>query len=116
MGIFDEFKSLALKARKKRRFARKKLSGSNPSCIRADGRTQSLLWIFGKSKKRLVKEFEVWLEQKRHLKFFKKHRIQTTGSTGIFLDRLKDLAVVRLYRRLEYNGLLGFTQANRRKR
>jgi hypothetical protein len=65
-----------------------------------------------KKKKRLVQEFEAWLDLKenRH-----EHRRNLTGKTGLFKDRLKDLAVSRLYERLGFDGMLDFTAANRKK-
>src|SRR5205085_2726325 len=46
---------------------------------------------------------------------FATHADDPTGTTGIFKDRLKDLAVLRLYDELGFDGLLKFTADHRKK-
>jgi hypothetical protein len=55
---------------------------------------------FGKTKKRLVQEFEAWLDQPPIKERLEKYEGRSIGTTGKERDRLKDLAAWRLYREL----------------
>jgi hypothetical protein len=81
---------------------------------------------FGKTKKRLLKEFETWLDLAENKKRFLEHARDPKGRTHVFKDRLKDLATWRLYDGLQnedlartaapskFDRLIAFTNANRR--
>jgi len=53
---------------------------------------------FAKTKRRLMAEFEKWLMLRENRERLEKHKTPTVGTTGKWLDRLKDLAAWRLYR------------------
>jgi hypothetical protein len=55
---------------------------------------------FAKSKKRLLREFEKWLDKPENRKRLDAYKGQSIGTTGGGKDRLKDLAAWRLHREL----------------
>jgi hypothetical protein len=70
---------------------------------------------FGKTKKRLVQEFDKWLQLPENKVRFDAHKQNPTGKTGAFKDRLKDLAAWRLYRGLGCEKALEFVEKNRKR-
>jgi hypothetical protein len=104
-GVFDELKAMAVEARAqltRRAYKEKRQRRIYP--VLKKGQWLHVLFTLdmSKKKKRLVQEFEAWLDLKenRH-----EHRRNLTGKTGLFKDRLKDLAVSRLYERLGFDGM-----------
>jgi hypothetical protein len=69
---------------------------------------------FDKTKKRLVQEFDKWLQLPENKARFDAHKQNPTGKTGAFKDRLKDLAAWRLYRELGSKKALAFVEENRK--
>ena len=109
IGTFDKLKAMAAQARTEKT---KKVFPT----VNKQQWTHALFTLdFGKAKKRLMQEFEMWLdlpENKERLTAFKNRRI---GRTGTFKDRLKDLAAWRLYQALGCDAALAFAEANRKK-
>lgn len=70
---------------------------------------------FTKRKKRLCKEFEAWLGLPENRERLKKYERNLIGTSGGPLDRLKDLAVWKLYEKYRYQGMLDFTEKNRKR-
>jgi hypothetical protein len=70
---------------------------------------------FGKARKRLVQEFDRWLQLPENKARFDAHKQNPTGRTGAFKDRLKDLAAWRLYRELGCTAALAFAEENRKR-
>lgn len=98
MGIFEQFKRTG-----------------NP-VAENEGWVYALFTLdFGKTKKRLVDEFAAWLDLPENQGRFKKHRRDPIGKTGTFKDHLKALATWRLYDKLGFDGMLKFSEANRRR-
>ena len=71
---------------------------------------------FSKTKKRLRQEFEKWLELPDNKERLTSHKRKPIGKTGIFVDRLKDLAAWRLYRDLGNVGAIKFTEKHRKRK
>jgi len=70
---------------------------------------------FSKSKKRLLKEIDMWLELPENKARFDKHKPRTEGGTEKEAkDRLKDLAAWRLFRELGWDGALEFAERHRK--
>src|SRR5207248_2860278 len=65
---------------------------------------------FGKTKKRLLQEFDKWLQLPQNKARFDAHKQNPTGKTGASKDRLKDLAAWRLYRELGCKEALAFAE------
>jgi len=70
---------------------------------------------FGKTRKRLVREFDKWLQLPENKARFDAHKQNPIGRTGVFKDRLKDLAGWRLYRELGCDKALAFAEKNRKR-
>jgi len=70
---------------------------------------------FTQTKKRMRQRFEAWLDLPENKLRFTKYASDPTGKTGTFKDRLKDLAAWRLFDELGWNGLLDYTNANRKR-
>ena len=70
---------------------------------------------FNKTKKRLLQEFDTWLQLPENKARFDTHKRDPTGTTGDSKDRLKDLAAWRLYRLLGCNEALAFAEKNRKR-
>jgi hypothetical protein len=70
---------------------------------------------FCKTRKRLLQEFDEWLRLPENEARFDAHEQNPIGKTGVFKDRLKDLAAWRLYRELGCNGALEFAERNRKR-
>lgn len=118
MKIFAKFKTLASQAREQ---TRQNIAGMKPRhgtlypVLHQDQWTWALFTIdFRKTKKRLLQEFEKWLELPENQKRFDDYERDPTGKTGMFKDRLKDLAGGRLYAELGFDKALKFTDANRK--
>jgi hypothetical protein len=56
---------------------------------------------FSKGRTQLLKEFGEWLRLPEYQKLLRQYQQPKTGTTGQWLDRLKDLAAWRLYRELD---------------
>ncbi len=71
---------------------------------------------FSKSKKRLLKEIDLWLQLPENKARFDKHELKIeAGTEKEAKDRLKDLAAWRLYRELGSKEALAFAEKNRRE-
>jgi hypothetical protein len=71
---------------------------------------------FRKSKKRLLKEIDLWLQLPENKVRFNKHELKTeAGMEKQSKDRLKDLAAWRLYRELGSKEALAFAEKNRQR-
>jgi len=110
-GVFDEFKAMAEKVmEEKRRLAKPDrvypiIEGLPRQKEKASQWVQALFTIdFGKTKKRLTEEFAKWLEMPVNKSRFAAHKKDPTGKTGMFKDRLKDLAAWRIYCGCDRNG------------
>ncbi len=66
------------------------------------------------SRKRMCQRFAAWLDLPENKQRFGPAS-NATGTTGRFKDRLKDLAVWRLYRKLGFAEMLGYTQTHRKR-
>jgi hypothetical protein len=84
-----------------------------------DPQQESSRWVhalftidFSKTKKQLRKEFEKWLELPENKARLSTHKKNPTGKTGAFKDRLKAVAVWRLYRVLGWEDALSFADKN----
>ena len=53
---------------------------------------------YSKSGNDLKEQFGAWLKTPENQQLLKKHKKPVTGATGLYVDRLKDLAAWRLYR------------------
>ena len=75
---------------------------------------QALLPLdFSKSKKRLLQEIDLWLQQPENKALFDKHKPKTeAGTEKEAKDRLKDLAAWRLFRELGWEKALSNLQSN----
>ncbi len=121
-GIFEEFNAMA-----ERQWQDKRNSGAKPAkavypIIEGWPKTKqgSSQWVhalfnldFTKTKKRLLQEFDMWLQLPENAARFAAHKRDTTGKTGLFRDRLKDLAAWRLYRELGTVKALKFAADHR---
>ena len=121
-GIFEEFNAMA-----ERQWQDKRNSGAKPAKAVypfIEGwpkmKQRSSQWVhalfnldFTKTKKRLLQEFDMWLQLPENAARFAAHKRDTTGKTGLFRDRLKDLAAWRLYRELGTVKALKFAADNR---
>lgn len=121
-GIFEEFNAMA-----ERQWQDKRNSGAKPAkavypIIEGWPKTKqgSSQWVhalfnldFTKTKKRLLQEFDMWLQLPENAARFAAHKRDPTGKTGLFRDRLKDLAAWRLYRELGNDKALKFAADNR---
>jgi hypothetical protein len=71
---------------------------------------------FSKSKKRLLKEIDLWLQLPENKGRFEKHELKIeVGTEKQAKDRLKDLAAWRLHRELGSEEALAFAETNRRR-
>jgi hypothetical protein len=122
MGIFDEFKTMAEKVMENKRL--RKPQGKVYPIIEGwpKQKQENSQWVhalftidFSKTKKRLRREFQKWLERPQNKERFAKHGHSPIGKTGVFKDRLKDLAAWRLYRELGCNEALAFAEKNRKR-
>lgn len=69
---------------------------------------------FSKTKKRLVSEFEAWLNLPENKGRLEKGGANQIGTTGGFRSRLKDLTVKRLSSELTFDELLKYAETNRK--
>jgi hypothetical protein len=103
-GIFDELKTMAAKVmqnkrpRKPQRKVYAIIEGW-PLQKKAQGPWVHVMFTldFGKTKKRLLGEFDKWLQLPENKARFDAYGQNPIGKTGVFKDRLKDLAVWRIY-------------------
>jgi hypothetical protein len=70
---------------------------------------------FTATKKRLLEQFDKWLQLPENKARFHSHGRKPIGTTGVFKDRLKDLAAWRLYRALGCKEALAFAEKNRKR-
>ena len=127
MGIFDRLKTMAAEVTesKKPHKPQRKVYPIIEHPIfdaRFHQRKVRVAWVhvlftldFGKTKKRLLQEFDQWLQLRENKARFDAHRQNPIGKTGAFKDRLKDLAAWRLYRELGCEDALAFAQKNRKR-
>ncbi len=111
-GVFDAFKTMGEKAKPVIRNVR---PGQTPEPMKTvlpvlqwTGSIYRVIFDvdFSKAKHQLLDEFTEWLEENR--KLLKKFKKEKRGTTGKWLDRLKDLAAWRLYRELaKEHGITG---------
>jgi hypothetical protein len=123
-GIFDEFNVMA-----ERQWKAKRGVGAIPAkavypIIEGWPKTkqESSQWVhalfnldFTKTKTRLLQEFDMWLQLPENAVRFRTHEKDPTGKTGLFRDRLKDLASWRLSRELEWKAAHAFSLKHRLK-
>ncbi|MEI6493100.1 MAG: hypothetical protein WCO94_11175 [Verrucomicrobiota bacterium] len=104
-GIFDELKRLAATQMQSKRTSGTQRAPKVYPVIEGwpKRKEQSSPWVhalftldFRKTPKQLRNEFEIWLKQPENKSRFDTHKINTTGTTGVFRDRLKDLAAWRI--------------------
>ena len=69
----------------------------------------------GKTRKQLLQEFKEWLDLPENKARLNAHQQNPTGKTGVFKDRLKDLAACRLYRELGCKRALAFAEEHRKR-
>ena len=70
---------------------------------------------FTATKKRLLEQFDKWLQLPENQARFHSYGRKPIGTTGVFKDRLKDLAAWRLYRALGCREALAFAEKNRKR-
>ena len=70
---------------------------------------------FTETKTRMLERFGAWLNLRENVKRLAKFNHNPTGTTGTHKDRLKDLAVWRLYDELGFVKMLNFAEANRKR-
>ena len=104
-GIFDELKRLAATQMQSKRASGTQRAPKVYPVIEGwpKRKEQSSPWVhalftldFRKTPKQLKDEFEMWLQQPESKARFDTHQINSTGKTGLFRDRLKDLAAWRI--------------------
>lgn len=104
-GIFDELKRLAATQMQSKRTSGTQRAPKVYPVIEGwpKQKKQSSPWVhalftldFRKTTKQLKDEFEMWLKQPESKARFDTHQINSTGKTGLFRDRLKDLAAWRI--------------------
>jgi hypothetical protein len=114
-GIFDELKTMASKVLKSKR-PRKPQRKVYPIVERCSPYVHAMFTLdFRKTKKRLLQEFDRWLRLPENRARFRAQGRKPTGKTGLFKDRLKDLAAWRLYRELGCEEALAFAEKNRKR-
>jgi hypothetical protein len=105
MGIFDELETMAEEVMESKRLRKpqRKVYPIIEGPIMGPPNQKSA-WVhvlftldFGKTKKRLLQEFDQWLQLPENKARLDAHRQNPTGKTGEFKDRLKDLAAWRIY-------------------
>ena len=116
MGVFDQLKRMEAEAINNKR------TGKRSPKVYPIIEDSRFAWVhvlftldFCKSRKRLLREFDMWLQSPENRARFDTHRQSLTGKTGTFKDRLKDLAAWRLYRELGCEDALAFAQKNRKR-
>jgi hypothetical protein len=62
-----------------------------------------------------LQEFKEWLDLPENKARLNAHQQNPTGKTGVFKDRLKDLATWRLYRELGCKRALAFAEQHRKR-
>ncbi len=127
MGIFDQLETMAAEVTESKKLHKpqRKVYPIIEDPIfeaRLHQRKVSVAWVhviftldFGKTKKRLLQEFDKWLQLPENKARFDAHKQNPTGKTGMFKDRLKDLAAWRLYRELGCKEALAFAEKNRKR-
>ena len=118
-GVFEDFR---IRAENMRIRSRKNLP--NPKPVKEEmpviyypeGLALALFDLdFTHPKKRLLEEFDAWLNLPKNKVRFAEFKRDGRGKGGEFKSRLKDLAVWRLRERLSYEGMRTFTRENRKK-
>lgn len=80
-------------------------------------RTHALFTLdFGDTRKRMLERFKAWLKLPENQRKFNEHSRDVTGTTGKPKDRLKDIAVWRLYEVLGFNRMIDFTRKHQMRK
>jgi hypothetical protein len=123
MGIFDQLKTMVAEAMESKRLHKpqRKVYPIIEAPV-LDLKKARRAWVhviftldFVKTKKRLLQEFDKWLQLPQNKARFAAHKQSPIGKTGVFKDRLKDLAAWRLYRELGCRETLAFAEKNRKR-
>jgi hypothetical protein len=117
LGVFREFQRMAAVEREQRRQRiRDKRAFRKTYPVLGKGQWVEALFTldFSETKKRMLQRFEAWLDLPGNQERFAKHESDPTGKTGTYKDRLKDLAIWRLYDKLGFDKMLKFAKDNRK--
>ena len=109
-GLSDQLKTMAAKVRKSERLGRPQQQAYPIPWVRG-----IFTLGFWTTRKQLVREFDKWLQLRENKKRFDAYERDQTGKTGLFKDRLKDLAACRLHRQLAWEKALAFAEINRKR-
>lgn len=105
LGVFDRFKAMA------------KATPRQYPILELPEHFAGTLALFNldftEPKKRMLARFAAWLDLPENKHRLNSHRRDPRGTTGASKDRLKDLAVWRLYDKLGFNGMLDFASKHR---
>jgi hypothetical protein len=115
-GVFDQLKRMEAEV------INNKMAGKQSPKVYPIIEDSRFAWVhvlftldFRKSRKRLLREFDNWLQLPGNRARFDACGQNLTGKTGTFKDRLKDLAAWRLYRELGCQEALAFVEKNRKR-
>jgi hypothetical protein len=113
-GIFERLKTMAAKVPENNR-PRKPRRKAYPIIEEPPWLRVMFTLNFTKTRKRLLQEFDKWLQLPENKARFDAHAQNPVGKTGLFKDRLKDLAAWRLYRELGRDRALDFAETYRKR-
>jgi len=106
MGILDRLKTMAAESKKLHKGQRTvyPIIEGQTYDAKIHQRKLKIAWVhvlftldFGKTKTRLLQEFDQWLQLPENKARFDAHKQNPIGKTGAFKDRLKDFAAWRIY-------------------
>jgi hypothetical protein len=113
-GIFERLKTMAAKVPENNR-PRKPRRKAYPIIEEPPWLRVMFTLNFTKTRKRLLQEFDKWLQLPENKARFDAHAQNPVGKTGLSKDRLKDLAAWRLYRELGRDRALDFAETYRKR-
>jgi hypothetical protein len=115
-GIFDQLETMVAEAlRNKARKSRQRVYPIIEDRYKAVWLHVLFTLDFCKTRKQLLQEFKAWLDLPENKARLNAHQRNPTGKTGLFKDRLKDLAAWRLYRELGCKRALAFAEQHRKR-